>query len=50
MNDVYMSGFVRKFERESTEMMDFEMETKGRENGFLREAVRFENMNDFCLK
>ena len=44
MNDVYMSGFVRNFERESQKIMDLDMELKGRENGFLKETVNFEKM------
>ena len=45
-----MSGFVRNFEQKTLKMMDFDIKSKGHENGFLRETVSFENMNDFCLK
>ena len=38
MNDVYVSGFVRNFELKSLKMMDFDIESKRRENGFLRET------------
>ena len=31
-------------------MMDFVIESKGHENGFLRKTISFENMNDFHLK
>ena len=47
MNDVYMSGFVRNFERESQKMIDLDKESKGHENGFLKETVSFEKLNGF---
>ena len=50
MNNVSVSGFARNFELKSLKRMDFDMELKGRKNGFLRETDNFENMNDFRLK